>query len=207
MASKKGDVYFTAMHNMACCAKDAAVELDRLFRSFHPDELEASVEPLHETERQADDLLHSTMEKLIHEFITPIEREDIATLLANLDDVVDAIEDAAIKANMYNLSSITPEGIEFCELIKNSASALASLMKEFIDFKKSKKVKDLVLEINQIEEQGDRLYTRAVKRLYTDEKDAIKVIAWTRMYDCLEKCCDSMEHVAYQVESAIIKNM
>ncbi len=207
MARKKGDEYFFAMSEMALCAKSASTELDRIFRSFRPEKLEAAVMPLHETERRADEILRTTTEKLVHEFITPIEREDIAALLAYLDDTVDLIEDTAIKANMYGLLSVRAEGIELCELIKKSTSALVELTDEFPNFSKSKRINEIIDEIDNIEEEADRVYHRAVKRLYKEEKDPITVIAWTRMFEGLEKCCDSAEHVAYQVRSAIIKNM
>lgn len=207
MAKKKGDEYFSAMAEMARCAENASAELDRIFRSFRPEELEAAVSPLHETERRADEILHKTMKKLVHEFITPIEREDIAALLACLDDTVDLIEDTAIKANMYGLTEIRSEGIELCELIKKSTSSLVSLAEEFPNYSKSKRIGEIIEEINCIEEEADRVYQRAVKRLYREEKDPIKVIAWTRMFEGLEKCCDSAEHIACRVETAIIKNM
>ncbi len=206
MAKKKDDIYFQSMVRMAEYALDAARELDRLFCSFRPDELQAAIQPLHTTEHSADTLMHETLDKLIHEFITPIEREDINAVLSALDNVVDSIEDVAIKAHMFNLLSIRSEGIVMCDIIKKSTSAMAELMKEFSDFKKSKKIGEMIKVINDLESEADSVYAAGVRKLYTEENDAIAVVAWTRMFDSLEKCCDAVEHVAHQVGTAILKN-
>ena len=79
-------------------------------------------------------------------------------------------------------------------------------MGEMHNFRKSTLLRDLVIEINHMEEEGDRLYTETMRRLYTEEKDPVSVMAWTTLYDHLEKCCDQCEDVADVVERVIMKN-
>jgi len=80
------------------------------------------------------------------------------------------------------------------------------MSQELYNFRKSTLIKEKVVEVNGLEEEGDRLYTEAMRRLYTDEKDPVAILVWTTMYDRLEKCCDSCEHVADMVEQVIMKN-
>lgn len=60
-------------------------------------------------------------------------------------------------------------------------------------------------QINHLDENGDRLYTEAMHRLYSESGDAVEILSWTAIYDRLEKCCDKCEDVADVVETVILK--
>ena len=79
-------------------------------------------------------------------------------------------------------------------------------MTDFVDFKKSKELHRLIIEINALEEEGDKLFIDSMRRLHIEVKDPLEVIAWREIYIYLEKCCDACEHVADAVESVIMKN-
>lgn len=79
-------------------------------------------------------------------------------------------------------------------------------MEEFADFRKSKTLHGLIIEINALEEEGDRLFIDSMRRLHAEVTDPIEIIAWREIYAYLEKCCDACEHVADVVESVIMKN-
>jgi uncharacterized protein Yka (UPF0111/DUF47 family) len=57
-----------------------------------------------------------------------------------------------------------------------------------------------------VEELADVLFIKAMRELYTKEKDPVKVNAWCIIFDKLEKICDRCEHVADTIESVIMKN-
>ena len=67
-------------------------------------------------------------------------------------------------------------------------------------------VKQRTIEINQLEEKADRIFEKAMKRLYSTEKDSLEVIRWTEMFRCLEDAVDSCEHLADSIEDVIMKN-
>ena len=79
-------------------------------------------------------------------------------------------------------------------------------MQEFADFKKSKTLHGLIVEINALEEEGDRVYMEIMRRLHSEVTDPLEIIAWREIYNYLEKCCDACEHVADVVESVMMKN-
>ena len=79
------------------------------------------------------------------------------------------------------------------------------MLKEFTDYK-NLKLKDLIIEINRLEEEGDRMYVEAVRKLHTTVTDAIEIFAWSRVYYIFEKCCDVCEDVADIVERITIGN-
>ena len=77
---------------------------------------------------------------------------------------------------------------------------------DFQNFRKSTTIHDSIIEINRLEEVGDRMYTEAVRNLYLNCKDPVEIVAWTKIFDRLELCCDACEHVANAVEGVMMKN-
>ena len=67
-------------------------------------------------------------------------------------------------------------------------------------------IKDKIIEINHLEEVGDKLYTEAMHRLHTEQTEAATLLAWTTIYERFEKSCDRCEDVADSVELVILKN-
>jgi len=161
---------------------------------------------MHEIEHGADLKKHQMMKMLVAEFITPIEREDIATLSYMLDDVLDSIEEVFQMFFMYNVKSMRPEAIDFVDLIVRSTEAMKACFDEFEHFRKSDLIAKKIVEVNVIEELADSLYFKTVRELYTKEKDPMQVMVWVRLLDRFERICDECEHVADTIGSVIMKN-
>jgi uncharacterized protein Yka (UPF0111/DUF47 family) len=79
-------------------------------------------------------------------------------------------------------------------------------LEEFKNFKSSKKLRDKIIEINRLEEDGDALYVDSMRNLYHTSKDPIELMCWTEVLHRLEKCCDNCEDVANIIESIVMKN-
>ena len=80
------------------------------------------------------------------------------------------------------------------------------LLKAFSDFRHSKELKNLIIQINDLEETSDRLFMSSMRRLHTECSDPLHIIAWREIYIYLERCADACEHVADTVESVVMKN-
>ena len=63
-----------------------------------------------------------------------------------------------------------------------------------------------MVRINDLEEQGDRLFLASMRRLHESCTDPIEVIAWREVYHYLEGCMDACEHVADTVERVVMNN-
>ena len=201
--SKKNDQYyfdnFIACTNSAC---QAARMLEENLNDFHVDTLQAKLDALHEIEHGADQKKHEMMGVLVKAFITPIEREDIILLSQGIDE----IEDVLIRVYINNVQTIRQDAVEFSKVIIRCCETLKKMMEEFADFKKSKEIYQSIVDINGLEEEGDRLFIQSMRRLHTEVTDPIEIIAWREIFMYLEKCCDACEHVADAVESVIMKN-
>lgn len=206
MAKKENNYYFDTFSKGTHFGNEAAVLLQECFTSFQPEKLRENLDKMHKIEHSADELKHDMMKQLMKEFLPPIEREDIVQLSHTIDEVTDCIEDVLLKVYMLNISSLRAEVLDFAKLISHCCETLEKVTGEMANYRKSATLKDMIIEINGLEEEGDRLYTEAMRKLYTEEKDPIAIIAWTTVFDKLEKCCDACEHVVDMVEQVIMKN-
>lgn len=205
--AKKQDAYyfetFTACLDDAC---KAAQLLDRSMREFDPAQIKETLDEMHNIEHAADDKKHELLNVLAKAFITPIEREDITALAQEIDNVTDNIEEVALRAYMYNISAVLPQAVRFGELVGRCCQALEEVVKEFRHFRKSPTLYQKIVAVNELEGEGDQLYTQAVRSLYTQAAEPAALLAWSALYDQLESCCDACEHVADIVETVVMKN-
>ena len=111
-----------------------------------------------------------------------------------------------IEELMCNVQAIRPDAIEFADLVIECCEAMQKLVEEMPNFKKSKTLEDLIVEINRLEELGDDLYARSMRALHTSNTDPLDVVVWREIYAYFEKCCDGCEHVADIVEGICIGN-
>ena len=89
---------------------------------------------------------------------------------------------------------------------KKQDAGVYNLLQEFADFKHASKLKQEIININSLEEEADSLYFSSMRKLHTEETDVRQIIAWREIYDYLEKCADTCEHVADTVGSVVMKN-
>lgn len=206
MARKNEFDYFESFVKLTefCC--DAAKMLDEILISYNPDSLEVKMKKMHEIEHSADLMGHEITRRLAKEFITPIEREDIIALVHEIDDITDCIEDVLLHMYMYNVKIIRKDALRFSKLILKSCDELKLAMVEFKNFRKSKEIHNKIVRVNRLEEEGDNLYTEAVRKLHMTSTDPLEIMTWTIAFNRLEKCCDACEEAVNVIESIIMKN-
>lgn len=205
--AKKQDMYYFD-HFVACAEESchAAHLLREVLGNFKQEELSEHLDQMHEIENRADGKKHEVMDKLAKEFIPPIEREDIINLSQHLDDLTDKIEDVLLRVYMNNVTEIEPDAVSMTDIIIRCCEEVRELLKEFANFKHSKKLKEQIIRINDLEEESDRLYMSSMRKLHAETKDPLRIIAWREIYSYLEHCADACEHAADVVEGVVMKN-
>lgn len=203
---KKDTNYYRLFIEMGEYSVTAAELLDKTLNNFDYNKIDELTLAIHKIEHEADIKRHELLEKLAKEFMTPIEREDILHLADKIDNVIDSIEEIMMRIYMYNIKEIKTESLKLTEAIVRSTKALVSALKEFENFRKSKELKARLIEVKTLEEKSDEIYIQAVRKLYSEESDAVKVVAWTNLYDAIEVVSDRCEHVCNIIESVILKN-
>ncbi len=204
--SKKDNFYYDNFVESAEVSCEAAAMLRDILCNFKVETLPENRIKLHEIEHKGDDKRHEMTNVLVRAFITPLEREDILNLSQLIDDVTDCIEDILIRIYINNVKSIRPDSIEFADILIQCCGAMKEMLKEFPNFKRSKKLNELIIEINRLEELGDDMYVECMRRLHTTSTDPFETIAWREIYEFFEKCCDTCENVADIIESIAIGN-
>ena len=205
--AKKGDRYYFD-NFIACveCSCRAAALLGETLKHYSKEDMAKKREQIHEIEHEADRKKHELMNMLNKAFITPIEREDIVSLAQNLDDITDTIEDVFLRLYICGIDTVKQNAIEMTDIVITACDALKSAMEEFPEFRKSTKLKEHLIRINDLEEKCDHLYIEGMRVLHADGGDVLKVIAWRDIYSYLERCMDACEHAADIVEAVIMKN-
>jgi len=204
---RKNDMnYFETFVELAGYSCQAADLLNNIMNNFKVDELKEKMQEMHDIEHSGDEARHKMVKRLAKEFITPIEREDIMAMADAIDDVTDSIEDVLMHMYMFNVKSVNEYALKMTEVVVKCCNALKVALVELHNFRKSQKLHELIVEINILEEEGDRLFTEAMRDLYVNGKDFLEVSAWNRTYNDLENCCDACEKVSNVIESVILKN-
>jgi len=207
MAGKRDEMYYSAFVEMAGYSCQAAQFLKDVLEQYDPEAIGPLKKQMHEIEQNADIAKHTMTKSLAKEFITPIEREDIMELASYIDTVTDKIEDVLLRLYMFNIRKVRDDAIAIAQTIVQCTTSMKQALEEFHNFKKSKTIQQLIVEVNHLEEVGDSQYTEAVRNVFTDpDIPAIEVMAWNQIFHYMEDVCDACEDVADVVEGAIMKN-
>lgn len=206
MARKNDAFYFEAFCASADYSYQAAQLLSKIMHNFDPDRLEEAIDEMHAIEQAADERRHEVLDALVTAFVTPIEREDIAELSEYLDTVTDRIEGVLHRLYFNNIREMRPDALELVDIVVRSCELMRSLVGELSQFKKSKKLRQYVVELNTIEQEADDCYMRSMRNLHTTCTDPIVVFTWHETYSFLEYCVDYCEQVADTIDTIAMKN-
>lgn len=206
MASKSDRFYFENLIEAAECSCNSAEYLVQCLTNYNAENLNEMIAKMHEFEHAGDVKKHEMSAALAKAFVTPVDREDLALISHNIDNVSDSIEEVLQKFYMYNIKEIMPEAITFATKLFDCCRLMIEIIKEFANFKKSNTLSNLIIEMNNIEEECDKLYIEST-RLINDRFDsALDIISWREIFNHFEECADSCEHVGDDIETVIMKN-
>ena len=166
---------------------------------------------MHRIEEESDKVTHQILENLVTEFVTPIEREDIVELASELDTVVDELDDVLQRMYMYNVTVITQEIMDMGRVVHKATVALQAACERFTHFKKSKSIKKYIVEVNDAEDEGDKIYIASVHNLYKRTLDGnfdspLVAVGLHGVLAALEKCCDACEAASNTMVTVRLKN-
>ena len=86
-------------------------------------------------------------------------------------------------------------------------AAQTALVRQAVDgLEKRKGLDKYWIEINRLENDGDRLHRDAVAELFDGEMKCTDIIKWKDIYTTLEAAIDQCEDVANILEAIVLKN-
>ena len=157
-------------------------------------------------ESHGDEICHRIIEKLNTTFITPMDREDIHALSAALDDILDFVNATTQRLDLYHVDAVKPAAKQLAGIIVRAAEEGVALTESLSNMKNRKGMKARWVEVNRLENEGDKVSRAAIAELFENEKDPIEVIKWKEIYEHLETAIDKCEDAANVVEAVVLKN-
>ncbi len=157
---------------------------------------------MRKAEHDADETTHAIIRKVNTTFVTPFDREDIYRLASGLDDVMDYMDEAVDLVYLYECSDL-PSGIaKQVDVLQRSAEVTAEAMPRL---RAMRDLESYWIEVNRLENEGDKAYRRVLAKLFSGAYDALTVLKLKDVVDALEKAVDAFESVANTVEQIAVK--
>jgi predicted phosphate transport protein (TIGR00153 family) len=157
-------------------------------------------------EEHGDSITHEIIKRLHRSFVTPIDREDIATLAHTLDSVMDFVEAAARTLVLYRMTEPTPRAKELARIVLGVATRLHEVMPCLRQRKQFARILRACVDINRLENEADAVHHAAQAELFESCSNAIEVIKWRELYQHLENATDLGEDVANALEGIVLKH-
>lgn len=200
---KKEDEFFQLLINFSAKIVKAGEAFCDLINDYS--NVEEKVTAMKVLETECDMEQHKILTALKSSFVTPFDREDIYEIANEMDAIVDSLEEVANRFVVFDVKELRPASKAMTVHIMQAIRELEILFKHLSEVKKNSVVKEQVIEVNRIENEGDILYRNALAELFREEKDPIELIKWKHLYEQLEASLDSCEHVANIIEGVITK--
>jgi len=172
----------------------------------NPTDLESRAERIKQIEHECDEITHAVVASLHKTFITPIDRNDIYTLITKMDDIMDFIEAASDRLALYEIPAMTKEVVDLARCLVSSAEHVLGAVSSIKELGKPNGILQHCIEINRLENVADTILRSALARLFREEKDPIAVIKWKEIYETLESATDRCEDVANIIEGVVLEN-
>jgi predicted phosphate transport protein (TIGR00153 family) len=175
--------------------------LEAMLRSF--DNPDKAAKKIREVEHRGDEISRDIGRRLEATFVTPFDREEIHSLITDLDDILDLIEEVADTFVLYGISSPTKSSVKQAALIVQACETIHQALSNLKGFKN---IEPFVAEVHRIEHDGDKLSRSAIAGLFEDGTKTIDVLKWKDIYTLLEKTIDRCEDVADLIDRIVVKH-
>ena len=199
--SPRDRIYFELFEEAGRNIKHAAELLDEMLAGY-PD-TKRLAEEIQACEHEGDRITHDIIDRLNHTFVTPIDREDILALASALDDIVDFTEEVADYLGLYKIEAPMDQAIRLARVLRDSSRLVCEAIPRLRGFRD---ISHYTVEINRLENEGDRITREAVASLFDGGIDPMVVIRWKDLFERLEAAVDAAEKVANILEGIVIKN-
>lgn len=157
---------------------------------------------LHDVEHRNDEVTHTVARMLDQTFVTPMDRDAIALLASILDDCLDLVDEVADLIVLYNIGEIPARITKQVEILQQCAELTAEAMPKL---KTLKNLKSFTVELNRLENDGDKVYRKMLAEMFETESDPLTIIKMKDIIEALEAAIDRFETLANTVETIYLK--
>ena len=179
-----------------------ATELLRDLLRDHPERAGLArdlVDIEHEGDRITHDIIHRLRCSDAH---SAVDIADGHALASALDDVVDHAEQTSDWLILYAIEAPMAQADALAEVLVAAGREVAEALETL---RSGVDPTPHLLEINRLEDEGDRVYRDAVASLFAAGIDPMVVIRWKDIFETLERAIDACETVAHVLEGMALK--
>ena len=199
----KDTVFFDLFEEMSRHAVSCAEHLRKLAKSF-PD-ITASLQRIREEEHAADDLAHKALDRLDRTFITPFDREDIHTLVGEIDDIVDGVDALAKRFPLFHVKAMEPTFLKQTDVLVAATVTLSEAVHRLRKSRKLSELSDKLIEIHHNESIGDDNHHAALSRLFDGSCPPLFTLKWKEIHTMIEEAIDACEDAGNILERIVLK--
>ncbi|HYO10325.1 MAG TPA: DUF47 family protein [Tepidisphaeraceae bacterium] len=196
--------FFDLFEGLAKHAVLAAQNLQALSHQF-PD-IAGPLQKIREEEHAADQLAHTALDRLDRTFITPFDREDIHTLIGELDDIIDTIDALAKRFPLFHVKQMEPVFVRQADLLLEATKVVAIAVGKLRKERKLSELSKELIDIHHKESTGDDNHHAAMSHLFDGSYEPLEVMKWKELYDYIESALDGCEDVGNTLERIVLKN-
>ena len=200
--SQRSGAFFELFVESAVNLHESANLLMDMVEDFR--DLEMKARRLQEREHEGDRVTHEIIRQLNTSFITPMDREDIYLLATALDDVMDAIEAAADLFVLHAIEAPLPEMKAQADVLVRATQQTEEALRH-LGSMRGVDLEPYWVEVNRLENEGDKIYRRAVADLFSGDYKAMDVLKWKEVIETLEEALDGLENVSNVIEAVTLK--
>jgi uncharacterized protein len=183
---------------------EAARLLQKLLDDFH--DVDEVVAQLTELEHRGDFIVHEVTSLLPRTLITPFDGQDIQRLIDAVDDALDTIHAAGVRLSIYQITEVRKPAKRLARLIVEGAGELDVAIKSLNNKKLYPEIKERIVQINTIENTGDRVMEEGLRNLVERRDDLFDLIRWKEIYELLEQATDQLEDAGDVIQRVMIAN-
>lgn len=183
---------------------EGAARLKELMEDFH--DVEETQAQITEFENRGDFIVHEVTNLLPKTLITPIDSDDIQRLIFSIDDALDTLHAAVTRIAIYQVTEAKKPARRLAALILEGAKELDLAVKGLRDKREYERVRERIVRINTIENNGDRVLEDALRNLVSRKDNLFEFICWKEIYELLEQTTDCLEDAGDVIQRVLISN-
>jgi len=200
----RADEFFEDFEKLAAATIDGARLLFDLLNNG--DDITSRAQAIKDVEHRGDEIAHRAITRLHTQFITPFDRGEIHRLLSRIDDVLDLTDAASERLALYELTPMLPDARALSDVLLRTTMKMQEAVKGLRNVKDPAVVLQRCRELNELENEGDRLLRQGLADLFKSGRDPLTVMMWKEILDYIEQAIDRAEDVANVIEGVVLEH-
>ncbi|MBL8395505.1 MAG: DUF47 family protein [Candidatus Accumulibacter sp.] len=168
--------------------------------------LSALVAEVNEHEHNGDQIKNKVIERLHQSFTTPINRDQIHSLISDLDMTLNVLQSVANAVGMYSIKQSTVEARAMASLGADACMRLNRAVAALADKARGAETLNLCKEIEEIESKADKVQHQAITALFQDGANVWQTMKLREFYSLQEAVLDACQEAAKMIEEILIEN-